>query len=177
MEQTLGVGSRVRHPAYGEGVIIGVENAAYMVSFIKYGIKPIGKNYKSWEIIEAVEPQGMVSFSDAEEALVKILRTWSDITEPVEIADKWLGGTLVLQPGSPDLKSKEIPIDTFFHKIVMLRERLRVLEQRINNHPKLNDADRVNLQQYITRIYGTLTTFNVLFKHKKDHFVGEKTKG
>ncbi len=160
MEQTLGVGSRVRHPAYGEGVIIGVENAAYMVSFIKYGIKPIGKNYKSWEIIEAVEPQGMVSFSD-----------------PVEIADKWIGGTLVLQPGSPDLKSKEIPIDTFFHKIVMLRERLRVLEQRINNHPKLNDADRVNLQQYITRIYGTLTTFNVLFKHKKDHFVGEKSKG
>lgn len=79
-----------------------------------------------------------------------------------------------LKPGEEGLKSKEIPIDTFFHKIVMLRDRLRVLEQNINSHAKLSDEDKVNLQQYITRCYGSLTTFNVLFDRKEDWFVGEK---
>ena len=81
---------------------------------------------------------------------------------------------MVLTPGEDGLKSKEVPIETFFHKIVMLRDRLRVLEQNINSHAKLSDEDKVNLQQYITRCYGSLTTFNVLFDRKEDWFVGEK---
>ena len=80
---------------------------------------------------------------------------------------------MVLKPGDEDLKSKEIPVETFFHKIVMLRDRLRVLEQNINSHNKLSDEDKVNLQQYITRCYGSLTTFNVLFDRKEDWFKGE----
>jgi hypothetical protein len=75
------------------------------------------------------------------------------------------------------MKPKEIPMDNFFHKIVMLRDRLRVMEQKLNAHPKLSDSEKVELQQYITRIYGSLTTFNVLFRSKKDWFVGESTKG
>ena len=82
---------------------------------------------------------------------------------------------MILKPSDDSMKSKEIPIDTFFHKIVMVRDRLRVMEQRINASKKLSDEDKVNLQQYITRIYGSLTTFNVLFKYKEDHFVGEKS--
>ena len=80
-----------------------------------------------------------------------------------------------LQAADETLKPKEIPIEDFFHKVVMLRDRLRVLEQNINSHKKLNDEDKVNIQQYITRCYGSLTTFNVLFKKQGEYFVSEKS--
>ena len=83
---------------------------------------------------------------------------------------------MLLQPADKSLQAKEIPIEIFFHKIVMLRVRLRVMEQKINAHPKLTDTEKVEMQQYITKIYGSLTTFNVLFRSKKDWFVGESTK-
>lgn len=92
------------------------------------------------------------------------------------IGDKWIGGTLVLRPGKPGLQEKEVSIESFFHKIVMLRDRLRVLEQQINSHEKLTEAEKIQMQQYITRCYGTLTTFNVLFKDKEDQFVGSSSK-
>ena len=81
---------------------------------------------------------------------------------------------MILQPANPGLSGKEIPIDVFFNKIIMLRDRLRVMEQRINANDKLSEEEKINLQQYLTRIYGSLTTFNVLFKNDSDHFVGEK---
>jgi hypothetical protein len=170
----LGLGSRVNHPAYGPGVVIGTEAIAYKVSFIAHGIKHVGKQYKAWEIIEAIEDEGAVSFNEAEKSLVKILQSWSDISPRVEMHGKWNDGKLILQPGDPDMKDKEIPIDVFFHKIVMVRDRVRVMEQRINSSTNLNDEEKVNLQQYITRVYGSLTTFNVLFQHKDDYFVGER---
>ncbi len=90
------------------------------------------------------------------------------------LAGRWEGGTVLLKPGRPELQSKEIPIDALFHKVVMVRDRLRVLEQKINAHPKLSDAEKVEMQQYVTRCYGSLTTFNVLFADKADQFTGEK---
>ncbi|MGB0510650.1 MAG: hypothetical protein ACPGGB_06980 [Flavobacteriales bacterium] len=107
-------------------------------------------------------------------AVENVFDQYLESPDPVDLGDKWEGGTMELRPGDDDLKSKEIPIETFFHKIVMLRDRLRVLEQNINSHKVLTDEDKVNLQQYITRCYGSLTTFNVLFDRKEDWFVGEK---
>ncbi len=170
----LGIGSRVKHPAFGDGVVIGAEVAAYKVCFITYGIKIVGKEYKAWEIIEQIEADDKVSFSEAEQSLIKILKTWSDISEVVPLGDKWTNGIMILKPEDTSLKPKEIPIEAFFHKIVMVRDRLRVMEQRINASA-LSDEDKINLQQYITRIYGSLTTFNILFKNKEDNFVGEKS--
>ena len=97
------------------------------------------------------------------------------MNEIVPLGDKWHGGTMLLQAADKTLKPKEIPIDVFFHKIVMLRDRLRVMEQQINAHKILTDEDKVNLQQYITRIYGSLTTFNVLFRNKEHWFIGDKS--
>jgi len=172
----LGIGSRVNHPAYGDGAIIRVHKAAYEVCFMKFGIKQVGKNYDRWEIIDAIEAESVVTFNEAEKALMKILSAYSDISQVVDLGDRWTDGIIILKPGDDDAKSKEIPIDTFFHKIVMVRDRLRVMEQRINSS-KLSDEEKVNLQQYITRIYGSLTTFNVLFKYKDDHFVGDRASG
>lgn len=171
--QVLGVGSRVKHPAYGDGVVIFVDVAAYRVCFMLYGIKNVGKNFADWEVIEAIEYSETAAFTEAEQALIKILRVYNGMSETVELGDKWVDGNLILSPGDTSLKSKEMPIDTFFHKIVMVRDRLRVMEQRINSS-KMTDEEKVNLQQYITRIYGSLTSFNVLFKYKDDHFKGEK---
>lgn len=171
---TLGVGSRVRHPAYGEGVVIKLYKAAYDVTFMSQGIKSVGREFSGWDVIEAIEPDEAVSFNEAEEALVRILRTYNGIQETTQLGDKWDGGMLILQPGEDGLANKEMPIDTFFHKIVMVRDRLRVMEQRVNAS-KLTDEEKVNLQQYITRIYGSLTSFNVLFRRKEDHFTGSKS--
>ena len=93
-----------------------------------------------------------------------------------EITDKWLGGQVVLKPSKEGMQEKVIPIDIFFRKMVGVRDRLRVLEQKINNHPKLNDAERMELHDYITKAYGSLTTFNVLFSEPADRFVGTKGK-
>lgn len=95
---------------------------------------------------------------------------------PVPMADKFRGGKILIQPRNTDLQAKEIEIDAFFHKVVMLRDRLRVLEAKINAHEALDAAAKVDLQQYITRCYGSLTTFNVLFRDDDDRFVGEKSK-
>jgi hypothetical protein len=92
----------------------------------------------------------------------------------VRLASRFEGGVLLLRPGKDGTQEKSIPIDVFFHKITMVRDRLRVLEQRINNHPKLNESDKVEMQQYVTRIYGSLTSFNVLFKEKDDWFIGSR---
>jgi len=113
-----------------------------------------------------------VSFYEVEKSLRSILKKWSDVSEIVNIADKWKGGKLIMEPGDPNLKSSEVPIDTFFHKITMVRDRLRVMEQKINSS-NLDEQDKVDLQQYITRCYGSLTTFNVLFKLKDHNFVGQ----
>ncbi|MDT0621648.1 hypothetical protein [Croceitalea vernalis] len=171
----LGIGSRIDHPEFGKGVITNVTSIHYWVTFIDKGLETIEID-DDFEVIEALEDDvDAVSFFDVESSLVKILKKWSDTHEKVAIADKWRKGKLILEPGDTTA-NKEIPIDTFFHKIVMVRDRIRVMEQKINSSKNLDDQEKIDLQQYITRIYGSLTSFNVLFKAKSDHFVGERSK-
>ena len=172
----LGVGSRIDHPNWGKGVVTDVSQKHYWVTFIDHGLETIALE-EAFEVIEATQEEvDRVSLFEVEQSLLQILKKWNGLGEAVPLGEKWKGGKLLLQPGDSKLSVKEIPIDTFFHKIVMLRDRMRVLEQKINAHKKLDDSEKVELQQYITRIYGSLTTFNVLFKLKSQHFVGEKSK-
>lgn len=173
-EEILGVGSRVKHPQMGKGVIVQVRSDAYEIGFIEYGVKLIKRDFEGLEVIEAVEtPEDLVSYEDMEKSLIRVLNRFSDIQQTVPLGQKWTGGRMVLYPGDKSLKEKEVPIETFFHKIVMVRDRVRVMEQRINSS-NLTDEEKVDLEQYISRIYGSLTTFNVLFKNKEDQFTGEK---
>ena len=176
MEQTtLGIGTRLQHTLYGPGVIVGIKYATYLISFINHGIKEIDKtDSKLDDIIPENVSAEVETTSEVEKSLLKILKMWGGITENVPLGDRWIKGMMLLQPFDKSLKPKEIPIDDFFHKIVMLRDRLRVLEQNINSNKTLSDEEKVNIQQYITRCYGSLTTFNVLFKNKEQYFVEDK---
>ena len=176
MEQTtLGIGTRLQHTQYGPGVIVGIRYATYLISFINHGIKEIEKtDNKLDEIIPENVTEEIETHSDVEKSLLKILRLWGGLSENVPLGDRWQKGVMILQPADKTLKPKEIPIEDFFHKIVMLRDRLRVLEQNVNASKNLGDEEKVNIQQYITRCYGSLTTFNVLFKNKEQWFVGDK---
>jgi hypothetical protein len=113
---------------------------------------------------------------DAEEfrkVLSEVIRSELGVS-PVDMAGRWEGGEMILRPGKPGLQEKRVPLDALFHKVVLIRDRLRVLEQKINANPKLPDDEKVQLQQYVTACYGSLTTFNVLFADREDQFVGQK---
>ncbi|GAB4495248.1 MAG: hypothetical protein OHK0019_23790 [Saprospiraceae bacterium] len=173
--ELLGIGSRVKHPAFGDGVVVRLHVAAYEVCFTQFGLKMVGKDYENWQIVERIPTEESVTFTEAEQSLMRILRAWSGISlEKIPLGDRWKNGKMTLTANG--VQPKEIPIETFFHKIVMMRDRLRVLEQNINAHKKLDDEDKVNLQQYITRCYGSMTSFNFLFKNREDYFVGESGK-
>ncbi len=174
-ELIFGIGSRVRHEKYGAGVVIQVWSDSYEIIFMDHGFKQIIHGAEQLELIDYRSPEpDQVSMAKVEKSIVRILRKFSDIQETVDMGNRWNGGKMILKPADPGLTPKEIPLETFFHKIVMVRDRLRVMEQRINAS-KLTDEEKVELQQYITRIYGSLTTFNVLFAEKDDYFVGEKS--
>jgi hypothetical protein len=175
--EELAVGTRVEHPRYGEGIVSKNKITSYEIFFERGGKIEISKRSEDLDVIDAreVKPGNSLSLAEIEKVLRFVLEEQSALQEIVPLGDKWTGGTLIVQPGNKSLQSKEIPIEVFFHKIVMVRDRLRVLEQNINSHPILSDEEKVNLQQYITRIYGSLTTFNMLFDEKEHYFVGSKS--
>jgi hypothetical protein len=173
--ELLGIGSRISHNEFGKGVVTNVTSKHYWITFIENGLETIDLD-SEFDVIEATEDDvDTVSFYEVESSLVEILKKWSDASEVVPIADKWKGGKLILEPGDINLQSKEIKIDDFFHKITMVRDRLRVMEQKVNSS-NLEEQEKIDLQQYITRIYGSLTTFNVLFKLKEQQFKGQSSK-
>ncbi|MDR3047083.1 MAG: hypothetical protein LBU51_05640 [Bacteroidales bacterium] len=180
MEKELTVGTRVDHEKYGEGIISKNLPLSYKVIFVRGGEVEFSKLNVHFDIIEEQENEDpsipKLNLKEIEKMMRYVLNRYNGIEHKVDLGDKWNGGKLILQPGNPDLKAKEMPIDTFFHKIVMVRDRLRVLEQNINSNEQLSDEEKINLQQYITRIYGSLTSFNILFDTKEDYFVGSAGK-
>lgn len=174
----LNLGARVRHSEYGLGVVFGMDGQQIEVFFQSVGEKVVARSFAGLEvlasgpILEVDSPT--LDLDEVKEALREVLYEEETFDHPVEMASKWEGGTLVMNPADGGLKGKEIPMEAFFHKIVMMRDRLRVLEQKVNAHKGLSDQDKVELQQYITRCYGSMTTFNVLFADKEDNFVGER---
>jgi hypothetical protein len=170
----LGPGSRIEHPKFGKGVVVDVDMEFYTVWF-KDGnsTRGIARDFDGLTILEKTTADSVpITLDDVKKAVAEVIEDKSDLQEIVPIGNRWLKGNLVLKPYDGSLQPKDIPIEVFFHKIVMLRDRLRVLEQNINAHKVLTDSEKVDLQQYITRIYGSLTTFNVLFKNVEDQFKG-----
>jgi len=170
----IGVGSTVIHPRFGKGVVVAEMDQLIKIYFLDIDkAKDIARDFDKLEVVTRTEPQlAPISLDDIEERFVEVIFKYLDPPIEIPMAGKWTGGKTVITAGDPSLQGKEIPNEQFFHKIVMLRDRLRVLEQNINSHNKLNDEDKVNLQQYITRIYGSLTTFNIMFREKDHQFKG-----
>jgi hypothetical protein len=173
----LHVGMRVRHPQYGIGTVktIGEHTAEIRFEDAQRTVEPSASG------LEPAEAQANVSglqmplktFVDqTAQAVVQALGLEKSDTFVDQLGARWYKGKLVMHPSDPTLQTKEVPLDVFFHKIVMIRNNFRVLEQKINAHEKLSDAEKVEMQQYITRCYGSLTTFNVLFRNKEDQFTG-----
>jgi len=176
--EELSVGSRVDHPRYGEGIVSKNNLTAYEIFFEHGGKMEITKRNTDLTVLTKNEdaPKSGISITEIEKVISYVLDKYASLNEVVPLGEKWVGGTMLLQPANKSLQPKEIPVEVFFHKIVMLRDRLRVLEQNINSNSVLTDEEKVDLQQYITRIYGSLTTFNILFNDKEHYFVGAKTK-
>jgi len=173
-DSKLGVGSRIQHPKFGRGVIVEMDATYYTIWFVDgNSTRSIDREFDGLMVLEKVgldvDP---ISLSDIEKAIRNVIEEKSDMQQIVPLAPKWNGGKLILQPADTALQGKELPLENFFHKIVILRDRLRVLEQNINSHKVLTDEEKIDLQQYITRIYGSLTTFNILFKDQEHNFKG-----
>ena len=175
--QELHVGMKVKHPHHGMGVVKAVTEQTVDIRFDD-AMRTIAPETSELEAFEARASLTGLDMPLAQfiEKTTQAVLTELGVERPGQVVEqlgsRWHGGRMMLHPADASLQAKEVPLDVFFHKVVMLRNNLRVLEQKINSHEKLSDADKVEFQQYITRSYGSLTTFNVLFKNKEDQFKG-----
>ncbi len=172
----IGIGARVKHPSLGIGVVYDMDSRTIHIFFREHGEQPISRSFEGLQVVAPgveVEPEPL-DMDHVKDALREVLEEMQTPQRPVEMAQRYVGGMLEIKPRDAALKSKEVPMEDFFHKIVMIRDRFRVLEQKINAQTGISEQDKVELQQYITRCYGSLTTFNILFEDKDDQFIGQK---
>jgi hypothetical protein len=173
------VGQVVYHGSFGTGRVVNIDDlqGKIIVNFIKAGPKFFTQDKADEELDNAPpvggEGEDEMDRDELKEAIRQVLLE-EGLVGVTPIGERWAGGEMLLKPGKPGTQEKSVPIETFFHKVVMVRNQLRVLEQNINSSASLTDAEKIDMQQYITRCYGSLTTFNVLFSEKKDWFVGAK---
>ncbi|HXA45403.1 MAG TPA: hypothetical protein VNZ25_07860 [Candidatus Angelobacter sp.] len=174
--ESLHLGQRVRHQQYGTGTVKAINEVAAEIAFDDGSKRPVSPEAAGLEAADAqVTVQGLSVplkqfISDTLDVAVAKLGLQKPDVVVEKLGVRWHGGKLVMHPSDPTLQTKEVPLEVFFHKIVMIRNNLRVLEQKINAHEKMSDGEKVEMQQYITKSYGSLTTFNVLFKEKEDQF-------
>ncbi len=173
---TASPGSRVIHTHFGKGMVVDANTESMTIWFkSQQGTRQVSRDYEGLQILETVDaaaPGASISISDIEEAVDNVLERRLHEMQLVPMGTRWNDGLLILKPGDQTLQPKEIPIETFFHKIVMVRDRLRLIEQKINAHKTLTSEEKVDLQQYVTGVYGSLTTFNVLFRDSHHQFRG-----
>jgi hypothetical protein len=174
--QSMRIGMSVKHPAYGLGTVKTLSEHTADIRFEDGAVRTVSPDNSQIQPVEAMaEVTGLEMPLDRliDRTVATVIRELGlekskDVNE--ELGGRWDDGMMILRPADAGLQAKEIPIETFFHKIVMMRNQLRVLEQKINGHDKLSDAEKVEMQQYITRCYGSMTTFNILFRNKEDQF-------
>jgi hypothetical protein len=173
--EALHIGMSVRHPQYGLGTVKTISEITADILFSD-GKRTVEPNAAG---LEPAEPQMTASglnlplkqfVEQTLDAAVAKLGLAKPDSVVEQLGLRWHGGKVVLHPADATLQTKEVPLEVFFHKVVMVRNNLRVLEQKINAHEKLSDGEKVEMQQYITKSYGSLTTFNILFKEKEDQF-------
>src|ERR1700677_792371 len=173
--QSMRIGMKVQHPDYGVGTVKSISEHLADIRFDS-GLRTMSPEQSD---LTPAEPQADLSgltvplsalIGETVGALVHQLGLERDNSIVEKLAARWHNGAVILRPADAALQSKEVPLEVFFHKIVMIRNNLRVLEQKINAHEKLSDAEKIEMQQYITRSYGSLTTFNIFFKDKEDQF-------
>lgn len=174
--ESLHIGMKVRHPAYGTGAVVSINEHTCDIQFDDGSKRTVSPHQSALDPAEAqadvtglTMPLKQFVGQIAEQVIDKM--GYENPRETVKgLGARWSNGAVILKPKDDNLQPKEVPMETFFHKIVMMRNQLRVLEQKVNSHSTLTDAEKVELQQYITRCYGSMTTFNLLFKEKEDQF-------
>jgi hypothetical protein len=173
--QSLTVGLRVKHPQYGVGTVRAVSEHLAEIRFDD-ALRSIDPDLGEVTLAEpSMAVSGLeVSLRQFVESIIEGAIDRLGVEKPDAVVDqlgvRWHKGKAVLHPSDPTLQTKEVSLEVFFHKVVGIRNQLRVLEQKINAHPILSDGEKVEMQQYISRCYGSLTTFNLLFKIKEDQF-------
>jgi hypothetical protein len=173
--ESMFIGMKVHHPDHGVGTVKSVSEHMADIRFDS-GLRTLSPEHSDLKPAEALaEITGLAVplttlISERVSAMIQELGLERDDSIIEQLAARWQKGMLVMRPSDPTLQAKEVPLEVFFHKIVMVRNNLRVLEQKINAHEKLSDAEKVEMQQYVTRCYGSLTTFNILFQSKGDQF-------
>ena len=170
---TLGLGTVVRHRDFGRGRVVGYDADRYVILFPGGEVKMVAF---AFEGVTVEDGPGDPELDRIAQAVRQVLGDYGWLDVDLELGKRWVGGTLRMVPGKDDTQARDVPIEVFLKKLIGVRDKLRVLEQKLNSHPSLAPEEKLELQGYITRCYGSLTTFNTLFSHRSSWFVGQGDK-